>query len=86
MESKVIEVGPKQCIVLYISDDTGSMVEPEPLWNRIAGHATQLNADGWGIVSTSVMPMRQAGTAGNMLFQSGGQYATQVAVTVVYAR
>jgi len=30
--------------------------------------------------------MRQMGTAGNVLFQSGGQYATQVAWLAVYAR
>lgn len=30
--------------------------------------------------------MRQMGTAGNVLFQSGGQYVTQAAVVVVYAR
>ena len=30
--------------------------------------------------------MRQMGTAGNIMFQSGGQYATQVAVVAVYAR
>jgi len=32
------------------------------------------------------MPMRQMGTAGNIFFQSGGQFATQLTVAVVYAK
>ncbi len=86
MQSQVIEAGPNQSIVVYVSADTGSMVEPTDLWGDIAAHAAELSAQGWRIVSTAVTPMRQTGTAGNILFQSGGQYATQVAVVVVYAR
>jgi hypothetical protein len=86
MEPTVIEAGPSQAIVLYVSPDTGSLVEPVALWNRIADHARGLSQEGWRIVSTAVMPMRQMGTAGNILFQSGGQYVTQEAVVVVYAK
>jgi len=52
----------------------------------VAADAAALWAAGWRIVATSIAPLRQTGTAGNILFQSGGQYATQAAAIVTYAR
>jgi hypothetical protein len=81
-----LQAGPNQLIVVYETDDTSSMIEPTSIWARVATDAERRAAEGWRILSTAVTPMRQMGTAGNILFQSGGQFATQVAVTVVYAR
>jgi hypothetical protein len=36
----------------------------------------------WSATTTT----RQMGTAGNMFFQTGGQYSTQATVLAVYAR
>jgi hypothetical protein len=86
MEPNVIEAGPNQAIVLYVSDDTGAMVDPPAIWGWVGNHAKELSAQGWRIVSATVMPMRQMGTAGNIFFQSGGQFSTQLTVAVVYAK
>jgi hypothetical protein len=43
-------------------------------------------ANGWRIVSTVGLPLRQMGTAGNILFQSGGQFVTRASIAVVYGR
>jgi hypothetical protein len=78
--------GTRQLIVAYLSDDDGDAVDLGALLAFIADDAAALDADGWQIVSTNSLPIRQTGTAGNILFQSGGQYATQVAMGVVYGR
>ena len=78
--------GTSQKVVLYISDDRGAGLDAGSIFEFIAGDAATAEAQGWRIVSTAVMPLRQMGTAGNIFFQSGGQFATQAAVAVVYAR
>ena len=78
--------GVSQKIIVYVSDDSGSGLDPGAIFEFIATDATALDGEGWRIVTSTAMPLRQMGTAGNILFQSGGQYATQVAIAVVYAR
>lgn len=78
--------GENQKIVVYVTDDTGGGLDPAGIFEVIGADATALDADGWRIVSTTAMPLRQMGTAGNIFFQSGGQFATQAAIAVVYAR
>jgi hypothetical protein len=80
------KVGTDQLIVLYIVEDVGMPLDPAALYGYVAEDANGRAAEGWRIVSTDTMPMRQMGTAGNILFQSGGQYATQAAIAVVYTR
>ena len=80
------EAGPGQLVVSYLSIDTGSDVPWRDFARDIAADAARRAADGWRIVSESTFPIRQVGTAGNVLFQSGGQLATQLATIVVYAR
>ncbi len=84
MERIELEAGSNQRIVVYVSRDDGDAPDPVPLWEEIARDAASVEREGWAIVSTAVMPMRQMGTAGNWLFQSGGQYVTQVAIAVTY--
>jgi hypothetical protein len=78
--------GTSQKIVVYVSDDAGVGLDPEAIFEFVAVDAESEESQGWRIVSMTAMPMRQMGTAGNIVFQSGGQYATQAAVAVVYAR
>jgi hypothetical protein len=78
-------VGPDQLIVLYVVEDAGGPVDPAALYGFVAQDANAPAADGWRIASTDTVPMRQVGTAGNVLFQSG-QYTTQMAIAVVYSR
>ncbi len=80
------EAGPGQLIVTYWTNDTGAQVEPEGMASGMAADAARRAADGWRIVSQSTFALRQMGTAGNILLQSGGQFATQLAAIVVYAR
>ena len=78
--------GTTQKVVVYVSGDDGSPVDFDELLRAFAEDAARLEAEGWRVVSTTVLPLRQTGTAGNILFQSGGQYATKAALSVVYGR
>ena len=80
------DAGPGQLVVLYQSADTGSDVPWVAFARDIAADAAHRAADGWRIVSESTFPLRQVGTAGNVLFQSGGQLATQLGTIVVYGK
>jgi hypothetical protein len=80
------EAGPGQVLVVYTSGDTGGEVSAPAFARDIAADAARRAAGGWRIVSESCFPVRQTGTAGNVFFQSGGQFATQLSAIVVYAR
>jgi hypothetical protein len=79
------DAGPGQVVVVYETDDTGAEVSAVELFHGIARDAAARAAHGWWIVTMASMPLRQTGTAGNVLFQSGGQFTTLAAVCVVYA-
>lgn len=85
MERVEHAAGDGQKIVLYVSDDRSIPLEPDMLFEEVAADAATLAGSGWRIVSMATMPIRQMGTAGNIFFQSGGQFATKAAVVVVYA-
>jgi hypothetical protein len=76
--------GAKRRMVTYLSEDDGSPVNLDAFAARVSAAAETEAARGWQIVSFNVFPIRQTGTAGNVFFQSGGQYATQLAAVVVY--
>jgi hypothetical protein len=79
--------GQDQLFVTYVSEDSSGGVPAEWFVQEVvARDAGRRAADGWDIVSASVLPVRQVGTAGNVFFQSGGQYATQLAAVVLYRR
>ena len=80
------DAGDGQLIVVYMSHDYGEVVEPQALVNELAQDSVERLARGWYPRSVASMPLRQMGTAGNILFQSGGQYVTQVALLVLYSR
>ena len=78
--------GENQLIVVFVNRDEGAVIDVEAVLTFVAEDAAKREAEGWRLVSIGGMPMRQMGTAGNIMFQSGGQYATQAAVVAVYAR
>jgi hypothetical protein len=80
------EAGPNQRFVTYYSSDTGGEVDTEAFVAGIAADADERKLNGWRLLSSSVFPLRQTGTAANMLFQSGGQRATMLTAVVVYVR
>ena len=80
-----IPAGDDQLIVVFVNQDTAQMVDPSAFAQALADDAKARRPNGWRLVSVSSLPMRQTGTAGNVLFQSGGQYATQEGLLAVYA-
>jgi hypothetical protein len=78
--------GQKQVIVAFVNRDEGAGIDVEAMLGHLAEDAAAREPDGWRLVSVGGLPMRQMGTAGNVLFQSGGQFATQAAIVAVYAR
>jgi hypothetical protein len=88
MEYSKLELpaGEGQLIVVYVNQDTGQPIDVGVIGNEIAADSALRLAAGWNLRSVATAPMRQMGTTGNILFQSGGQYATQVGWLVVYGR
>ncbi|MEP7157948.1 MAG: hypothetical protein ABI797_00840 [Chloroflexota bacterium] len=81
-----LPAGEDQLIVLYMSRDTSSMIDVGTLTNEVANDAAARSKDGWQLNSLASLPMRQMGTSGNVLFQSGGQYVTKATLIAVYTR
>lgn len=78
--------GDGQTFVTYYSRDDGSEVDTEQFMTLVSRDVASRAADGWKVQSCSVFPSRQVGTAGNIMFQSGGQRATMVTAVVLYVR
>ncbi len=79
-----LAAGEDQLIVLFVNQDTSQMVDTSAFAQALADDAAARRPN-WRLVSVSSLPMRQTGTAGNVFFQSGGQYATQEGLLAVYA-
>lgn len=79
-----LPAGDDQLIVLYVNTDTAQSVQVATFINEIALDAAHLRSNGWRLRSVASVPMREVGTTGNVLFQSGGGYATQVALVAVF--
>jgi hypothetical protein len=80
------EAGPGQLVVVYQSVDTGGDVPYVDYARDLAADAARRAADGWRIASHSTFALRQVGTTGNVLFQSGGQLATQLGTIAVFTK
>ena len=78
--------GEDQLIVAFVNRDDSSQIDLQALLAEVGRDAAERERAGLRLISIGGLPMRQTGTAGNVLFQSGGQYATQVGVVAVYAR
>ena len=81
-----LPAGKDQLIVAFVNRDDASQIDVTVLLAEVGRDAAERERQGLRLVSVGGLPMRQMGTAGNVLFQSGGQYATQVAIVAVYAR
>ena len=88
MEISRVELpaGEDQLIVMFVNRDSSGRIDVETFGNAVATDAAQRRAQGWRLMSVASLGMRQMGTAGNMFFQSGGQYATQAALLATYQR
>jgi hypothetical protein len=75
------DAGNGQLIVTYISDDTGSEVDPSAVAEEIAADAQQRAVSGLRIVATAGMPLRHAAVA---FGREGSGYNTKEAVLVTY--
>lgn len=78
-------IGDDQLLVLFVNVDTAEMVDPSAFLQALADDAAARRAKGWRLASVSAMPMRQTGTLGNVFWQTGGQYATQVGLLAIYS-
>ncbi len=79
-----LPAGDGQLIVMFVNDDTGDSFEVSAFGTAVADDAAERRKDGWRLMSVASLTMRQVGTAGNVLFQTGGQYATQAALIATY--
>jgi hypothetical protein len=78
--------GDGQKIVVYVTEDVGQPLDPLGIFATVASDSAEEALAGWRIVSTAVLPLRQMGTAGNIFFQSGGQFATRAGLAVFYGK
>ena len=74
--------GANQSIVVYVSPDTRSEVDPMALYGEIAQDAARRAATGQHIVSMAAVPVRHAQ---EFLAVQGSGFETKVAVAIVYA-
>ena len=86
MEKRDYPAGADQVITVFVTGDSGSQLDADEIFMAVAADAAERDQQGWRAVSMTAIPLRQTGTAGNVLFQSGGQFATLAAVAVLYAR
>jgi hypothetical protein len=81
--------GKNQVIATYgteMWEDTRGNGLTTNFMDLIASDAAARAADGWRIVTTTMLATRYTGTAGSVLTNSGDGYPTDVMVTVVYGR
>jgi hypothetical protein len=82
MDPTEFQAGANQTIVVYLSPDTGSEVDPTAIYGDIAQDAAKRAAGGQRIVSMAAVPTRHS--QGFMARQGSG-YETKLAIAVVYA-
>ncbi len=86
MDKREYPAGADQVITVFVTDDRSAQLDADEIFMAIAADAAERDQQGWRAVSMTALPLRQTGTTGNVLFQSGGQFATMAAVAVLYAR
>lgn len=74
-------IGMNQTFVVYVSDDTGSELDPVQFYGFIANDAQQYAQRGMKVTSMSSVPLRHSAA---FLAREGSGYQTKVAVAVVY--
>jgi hypothetical protein len=82
MPATDFNAGNGQSIVVYVSPDTGSEIDPTSSYGEIARDAEQRSAAGQRILSVAAVPTRDSAA---FLGREGSGYETKFAVAVVYA-
>jgi hypothetical protein len=82
MPPNEFDAGNGQSIVVYVSPDTGSEIDPTAVYGDIAKDAARRAAAGQRIVSLAAVPTRHSAA---FLGREGSGYETKFAVAVVYA-
>ncbi len=82
----VFAAGEDHKLATYYSDDTATEVDADAFTAAVAIRIGEEAEAGWRPVSTSVFPSRQIGSAGNVLFQTGGAVSTLLVAVVRYER
>jgi hypothetical protein len=77
------DAGNGQTIVVYVSPDTGTEVNPAELYAAVARDAADRAAGGERIVSMSASPLRHSAVK---LGREGSGYESKLCIAVVYAR
>jgi hypothetical protein len=83
MEPSEFDAGNDQSIVVYVSPDTGTEVDPASLFETIAADAKARAGRGQRIVTMTSPPLRHAAVA---FGREGSGFETKLAIVVVYAR
>jgi hypothetical protein len=83
MPAAEFNAGNGQSIVVYVSPDTGTEIDPTAIYGQIAADAAQRAAAGQRIVSVAAVPTRPSQAR---LAREGSGYETKFAVAVVCAQ
>jgi hypothetical protein len=75
-------IGLNQTFVVYVSDDTGSEIDPTVFYSNIATDAQQYAQRGLRIAAMASMPLRHSQ---GYIAREGSGYETKMTVSVVYA-
>lgn len=78
--------GRRTLVLTLKSADRAKAVDLDQFGRGIAEAIARREGEGWRLVSSSVLTLRQLGTTGNVLLQSGGQFATQLGAVIVFQR
>jgi hypothetical protein len=71
-------------VVSLKSADRSKMVDLDQFGRDVLEVIARKEGEGWRLVSSNVLTLRQTGTVGNVLLQSGGQFATQLGAVIVF--
>ncbi len=75
-------IGLNQIFVVYVSDDTGSEIDPTVFYSNIATDAQQYAQRGMRISAMASVPLRHSQ---GFVAREGSGYETKITVSVVYA-
>jgi hypothetical protein len=86
LEITEIPAGDGQLLVVYVNPDLGVLVDPVTITHAVSLDTAARQRDGWRLASLTSWPIRGMGTVGNVVFDSGGEFATQLAIVGLYTK
>jgi len=75
------EAGPGRKISVYTPPDTGGEIDPAWTFQAIAADAAMRAAQGWQILSMTVVPLRHSAA---FIAREGSGYESKISVVVLY--